>query len=159
MLSEASALAEFGLDPGQAPDVGQCTPAIQQGLRDALETDAASLFEVFAAVHALRKQLAELFTRHDFILTPAAAAMPWPAEDAYPPSIDGRPAGPRGHAVFTAFANAAGTPAIALPCGASQGLPIGLQLVGRTGTDTALLALASQYERARPWVMQWPPLD
>jgi aspartyl-tRNA(Asn)/glutamyl-tRNA(Gln) amidotransferase subunit A len=159
MLSEASTLGEFGLGPGEAPDVGLCTPAIQEGLCDALQTDAASLFEVFAAVHALRGQLAQLFAQHDFVLTPAAAAMPWPAEDAYPPTIAGEPAGPRGHAVFTAFANAAGVPAIALPCGAAHGVPIGLQLVGKAGTDTALLALASQYERARPWVMQWPALD
>jgi aspartyl-tRNA(Asn)/glutamyl-tRNA(Gln) amidotransferase subunit A len=155
MLSEAGTLAEFGLAAGQAPDVGLCTPIIQEGLREALQTDAASLFEVFAAVHALKRELAGLFARHDFILTPAAAAMPWPAEQPYPQLIAGQAAAPRGHAVFTAFANAAGLPAIALPCGVSQGLPIGLQLVGAPQADRALLALAAQYESAAPWSMQW----
>jgi aspartyl-tRNA(Asn)/glutamyl-tRNA(Gln) amidotransferase subunit A len=69
----------------------------------------------------------------------------------YPQRIDGRDVGPRGHAVFTAFANAAGLPAIVLPCGFAQGLPVGVQLVAREGADDLLLALARQFERAHPW--------
>src|SRR5205085_12532409 len=93
-----------------------------------------------------------------FILTPAAAAMPWAADEPYPRVIAGREAEPRGHAVFTAFANAAGVPAISLPCDQAQGLPIGLQLVGSFGADAKLLALAAQYERAHPWKDAWPPI-
>jgi aspartyl-tRNA(Asn)/glutamyl-tRNA(Gln) amidotransferase subunit A len=53
--------------------------------------------------------------------------------------------------VFTAFANAAGLPAIAVPCGFAGALPVGVQLVARTGGDDALLALARQDEQAHPW--------
>jgi aspartyl-tRNA(Asn)/glutamyl-tRNA(Gln) amidotransferase subunit A len=59
--------------------------------------------------------------------------------------------------VFTGFVNAAGLPAIALPCAPSAaGLPNGLQLVGRWGADGALCAVAQAYEAARPWRDAWP---
>jgi aspartyl-tRNA(Asn)/glutamyl-tRNA(Gln) amidotransferase subunit A len=61
--------------------------------------------------------------------------------------------------VFTGFVNAAGLPAIALPCGLSvDGLPNGLQLVGRWGDDDLLLALAAQWEREERGFERWPPI-
>ncbi|MBC5765970.1 amidase [Ramlibacter albus] len=157
MLKDASAFAEFGLAAGETPDVSRCMPAIRNGLREAQASDAAALFEALAAVHALERDLAVLFTRSDFILTPAAAAMPWPAEEPWPTRIAGQEVAPRGHAVFTAFANAAGLPAIALPCGVVDGLPVGLHLVAARGQDAQLLALAAQYEHAQPWGDRRPP--
>ena len=77
----------------------------------------------------------------------------------HPESIDGKSVGPRGHAVFTAFANAGGLPGISVPCRASQtGLPIGIQLVGPYGADELLLSLAAQFERAHPWADRWPSI-
>ncbi len=121
---------------------------------------AADYVEALNVVANLRRRLAEFFTRFDLILTPSAAALPWPAEDSHPAIIDGTPVGPRGHAVFTGFANAAGVPGINIPCTPSlSGLPIGFQLVGAYGTDTLLLQMAAQYERAHPWADRWPDLE
>jgi len=107
----------------------------------------------------LRARMADFFSRFDMILTPSAAALPWPAEVTHPESIDGQPVGPRGHAVFTAVANAAGIPAISVPCRpSSDGLPIGFQLLTRSGADERLLQLCNQYEQAHPWADCWPPL-
>lgn len=50
------------------------------------------------------------------------------------------------------LANASGLPAIALPTGFSpEGLPVGIQLVGRPGAEVTLIAIASQLETAKPW--------
>ena len=73
--------------------------------------------------------------------------------------IDGQGVGPRGHAVFTGWVNAAGLPALALPSDPSgDGLPIGIQLIGPYGGDDALLALGAAFEAAAPWAQRWPAL-
>lgn len=120
---------------------------------------ATELFDALAEIARMRERLGETFAQYDVLLTPSAAALPWPAQDAFPAKIAGREAGPRGHAVFTAFANASGCPAISLPCTPSvAGLPIGFQLVGAPGHDERLCVLAQEYETAAPWAHRWPPL-
>ncbi len=154
MLAQPARFAEFA----GAPDTRLCGDAAQAALQAGRRAGATALFEVLAAVHALQQRLDAVFAAHDFILTPAAAALPWTADQTHPAQIGGVQTGPRGHAVFTAFANAAGLPAIALPCGQVRGLPVGLQLVGRPGADAALLAAALRYEAQHPWAAAWPSL-
>lgn len=158
MLGDASVHPEFRLQPGQLPDIAQCSDATQRILGEGLAAEGATLFELLHAIRTLNVALEDLFLRHDFILTPATAALPWPVEQTHPALIDGREAGPRGHAVFTPFANAAGLPAIALPSGFVDGLPAGFQLVGAPGSDAALLEMAANYEEAHPWAAHWPEL-
>ena len=98
------------------------------------------------------------FERYDFLITPTTAAMPWPARESHPKLIDGKPVGPRGHAVFTPFANALGLPAISLPCRIDgDDLPVGLQIVAARGRDWALLVFAREYE-SRLFPHRWPPV-
>jgi aspartyl-tRNA(Asn)/glutamyl-tRNA(Gln) amidotransferase subunit A len=99
----------------------------------------------------MRRLVAELFEGVDLVLTPTAAALPWPAETPYPDRIDGRPAGPRDHAIFTGWVNIAGVPAVNLPIGVSRsGLPIGAHLVAAFGADEQLLAFAREVSGAIP---------
>lgn len=108
-------------------------------------------------VNQFRRTVRDVFAHWDVIMTPSAAALPWPAAQPYPTEIDGKPVGPRGHAVFTGWVNACGHPGLNLPAAPSAtGLPIGFQLVGDFGADRLLLDLASRYETAQPWSDRWP---
>jgi Asp-tRNA(Asn)/Glu-tRNA(Gln) amidotransferase A subunit family amidase len=61
---------------------------------------------------------------------------------------------------LTRPANLSGLPAISVPCGfSSNGLPIGLQLIGRPSDEVTLLRAALAYEQATPWHRQFPPDD
>ena len=61
--------------------------------------------------------------------------------------------------IFTVSANLAGSPAISVPCGFTpEGLPIGLQLVGRMFDEMTLLDAAYRYERQTSWWMRQPTL-
>jgi amidase len=98
-----------------------------------------------------------VFDRVDVLLTPTIAHRP-PRVGI----LDGRgtvksvllstPA-----AAYTAIWNVAGNPAASVPCGpAEDGLPVGVQLVGRTDDEVTLLSVAAQLERARPWQVVAP---
>lgn len=53
----------------------------------------------------------------------------------------------------------AAAPAATVPCGFTKnGLPVGLQIVGRPHADAAVLRAAANFERARPWADRRPPL-
>jgi Asp-tRNA(Asn)/Glu-tRNA(Gln) amidotransferase A subunit family amidase len=60
---------------------------------------------------------------------------------------------------FTFPFNSTGQPAISLPNGFSKaGLPLAIQLVGRPGDEAGIIALAAEFERARPWKDKHPPI-
>ena len=118
---------------------------------DGRRVSGADYLGALEAVSALRRHVAELFQGVDLVLTPTAAALPWPAGTPYPDRIDGKPAGPRDHAIFTGWVNLAGVPALSIPIGISQsGLPIGAHLVAAFGADEQLLAFARHVSDAVP---------
>jgi aspartyl-tRNA(Asn)/glutamyl-tRNA(Gln) amidotransferase subunit A len=56
-------------------------------------------------------------------------------------------------------ANFTGHPAISVPCGfSSDGLPIGLQLIGPKWSEAKLLAVAHAYERSQKWHQMRPAI-
>jgi aspartyl-tRNA(Asn)/glutamyl-tRNA(Gln) amidotransferase subunit A len=118
-------------------------PSVRSMAEDGRAFSASDYMDALEQVAALRLQLVDIFSDYDLVLTPTAAALPWPAGEAYPSVIDGRPAGPRDHAVFTGWVNIAGIPAVSLPVAVSrEGLPIGVQLVAGLDRDDELLAFA-----------------
>jgi aspartyl-tRNA(Asn)/glutamyl-tRNA(Gln) amidotransferase subunit A len=140
-----SGLAEIGL-----AHLAWRDPAVMEAAADkykamaarGAQVSAVQLYEALTRVFALREDVRDLWG-HDAVLMPTAAAPPWPATEVYPLTIDGQPAGPRGHAVYTGWVNASGLPAMAFPAGRANGLPIGMQLVGRHGGEDLLLSIAA----------------
>jgi aspartyl-tRNA(Asn)/glutamyl-tRNA(Gln) amidotransferase subunit A len=58
--------------------------------------------------------------------------------------------------VYTIAANLAGIPAMSLPAGFVDGLPVGLQLMGNYFSEARLLGVAHQYQQVTAWHTQMP---
>ncbi len=140
-----------------AADTARLTPALAAMLATGRRLGAVDLFDAHHVQRALCEAMDRVFETFDLVLTPACAALPWAVDRSHPETIAGRAVDARGHAVFTAFVNGAGLPALALPAAPSPtGIPIGFQLVGRRGDDARLCTLGLAFERqhGRPWC--WP---
>ncbi|MBC7160905.1 MAG: Asp-tRNA(Asn)/Glu-tRNA(Gln) amidotransferase subunit GatA [Immundisolibacter sp.] len=59
--------------------------------------------------------------------------------------------------IYTIAANLAGLPALSVPCGLVQGLPVGLQLIGRDFDEARLLNVAHRYQQVTDWHMRRAP--
>jgi aspartyl-tRNA(Asn)/glutamyl-tRNA(Gln) amidotransferase subunit A len=98
------------------------------------------------------------FEKYDLLLTPTIACPPFKVGLDNPTEIAGRPVVPYAWIPFTYPFNLTGQPAASVPCGfTGDGLPVGLQIVGRRFADAAVLRAAAAFERLRPWAARRPP--
>jgi aspartyl-tRNA(Asn)/glutamyl-tRNA(Gln) amidotransferase subunit A len=129
----------------------QAGASVRAMAADGAKLTGADYIDALERVAAFRRRCAELFRRVDLVLTPTAAALPWPAETPYPDRIANQPAGPRDHAAFTGWVNIAGLPSISLPTAISaSGLPIGVQFTAGFGADAAILEFAQSFAQRHP---------
>ncbi len=83
----------------------------------------------------------------------------WAADAVYPEVIDGQPVGPRGHAVYSGWVNAAALPGLSLPVDPGTGRDADRPPPrGGFGRDDLLLDIAEALERRRPFADRWPVL-
>lgn len=97
---------------------------------------------------------------YDLLLTPTMPDLPFKAGLDNPETFGGRPAHGLSWTPFTYPMNLTGQPACSVPCGLSrEGLPVGLQIVGRWRGDEAVIRGAAAFEAVRPWTHLRPPID
>ncbi|MCH7931971.1 MAG: amidase, partial [Proteobacteria bacterium] len=111
------------------------------------------------AMHRIGRQVAGFFLDCDVLMTPALATPPV-AIGALDPTGDDLDAYLDAMARFAAFsplANVTGAPAMSAPLHwNAEGLPVGVQFVGRFGDEATLFRLAAQIEEAAPWAGRRP---
>ncbi|MBO0714681.1 MAG: hypothetical protein J2P59_07990, partial [Acidimicrobiales bacterium] len=146
----ASLRAELGdLYPSCAD---QLTTEIAMGLQVASHAyDLEMAARVEAARTAANEAVADLFDHVDLVMAATNPDVAFPAECALNTLVGGKVVGPENNGALTIPANMCGHPAISIPIGTVDGLPVGLQVIGRHHDDALLLDLALLAERERPW--------
>jgi amidase len=106
------------------------------------------------------QRVREFLTTRDVWLMPTMAVPAFPIDHPHVMEIDGRPVGKAMQRSFlTYMVSVLGLPAISIPCGFTRdGLPVGLQIVGKRRGESAVLRAAAAFEAAHPWSDAIPPV-
>jgi len=127
--------------------------------RKALETSAVEYARQVLALQRYARLVAAFWDDVDVVVTPTLAKLPVPigwvfdSHDPWQHFIRAAEFTP-----FTPAVNLTGQPAASVPFAEADGLPVGVQLIGRAGDEATLIRLAAQLEEARPWIDRRPPL-
>jgi len=138
-------------------DPGILDPAVAKALQTALQMPIADYYTKVFERYDFRERMRVFFEDYDLLLSPT---LPVPAFDA---GLDTPPQDPHADIVgwvrYNYPFNLTGTPAATVPAGFTQdGLPVGLQIVGKALREEDVFAASAAIEEARPWADRRPPL-
>jgi amidase len=125
-------------------------PDIVWNIEKGLALTAGEIIHARRTRHALFHNVARFFDDYDLLVCPTVAVPPFPVEQRFPTEIAGEKLTTYIDWMFLTFViTLTGCPAVSLPCGLTRdGLPVGLQLVGRPHGDAELLGYARLIEQA-----------
>jgi amidase len=111
---------------------------------------AAEIIRATRDRNALFHRVARFFDDYDLLVCPTVAVAPFPVEQRFPTEIAGEKLTTYIDWMFLTFViTLTGCPAISLPCGLTRdGLPVGIQLIGRPHGDAELLGFARLLEQS-----------
>ena len=156
-IQNAGACAAYGHLLDEAPD--KLTDYARDRLEEGRQVTGVEYARAMSHMNVIEYQMDTLMERFDLLLTPV---MPMPAFPVGKPpkTVAGRPLTGGGYNAFNPYFNLTGQPAASVPCGfSSNGLPIGLHVVGRKGDEATVLRASALFEKMRPWADKHPPIS
>jgi amidase len=123
----------------------------------ARERSSVGYAQAVGALQLLARRVVAFWDGVDVVLTPTLAKLPVPIGWVFEPD-DPWEQFARGaeFTPFTPVVNVTGQPAMSVPFGVVDGLPVGVQLIGRPAGEAVLFRLAAQIEAAHPWAGRLP---
>ena len=133
------------------------TPHIAAIIRT--EWTAEQFTDAMVVRKAVTNKMWRFMRNYDLLLTPTLAVPPFEIGIQGPTLIDGREVDQFEWLHFTYPLNLTGQPAATVPAGwTDDGLPIGLQIIGRHLDDALVLRASACFEAAQPWRQRWPAM-
>lgn len=135
-------------------------PALRPIFSKALTINWNDLVKIQFRKEEIWEILRCIFEKYDLLLTPTSAVAAFDVAEGYigPHVIGGKKVRQLSWIAFTYPFNFTGQPAASVPCGfTSEGLPVGLQIVGKRYNELTVLRASAAFEEARPWKHHRPP--
>ena len=160
-------LAAEGVDAGgsilgRPPTAGDVEPLTWALYERGRAVSALAYRRSFAEIQRAAREVVASTLTYDALLTPALAERPVPIgtiTGVEQPDPLGALSRSDRFSPYTALWNMTGQPAVSLPLlHGEDGLPLGVQLVGRPAGEEVLISLSAQLEEARPWKQRLPPM-
>ncbi|MBP2371627.1 amidase [Pseudonocardia parietis] len=130
----------------------QLDPDVVSVLEHGANQTLTDYMEMQGRRHALRARVHELFERFDVLVTPTVPVTAFGASESCPAELGLTADDPFGWLPYTYPFNLTGNPAASIPCGTGgDGLPIGMQVVGRPYDEATVLTVAAAMESTAPW--------
>jgi Asp-tRNA(Asn)/Glu-tRNA(Gln) amidotransferase A subunit family amidase len=140
------------------PNPDLLDPVVRGSYEWGAKISAADYIRAVTGMHNTSREIVHALIPYDALLAPTITR-PAVRIGTLPSSADTAADEIYGWIAFTFPFNSTGQPAISLPNGFGKaGLPLALQIVGRPGDEAGIIALAAEFERARPWKDKHPPI-
>jgi amidase len=124
--------------------------AVREEVAIGARLSAADIDTAERARNRLRQQIARFMDRYDFFVLPTTQVLPFDVREPFVREIAGTAMQSYIDWMQSCYlVSTIGHPAISVPCALADGLPVGLQIVGRDGDDRGVLQLAHAFEEAR----------
>lgn len=138
------------MEPILARHRDHIAPEIIGNIERGLNITPSQIFEAERVRIELYQKVIAFFDTHDFLMCPAASIAPFPIDQRYVTEIDGKPCETYIDWFSITFAlTMTACPTISVPCGFTRdGLPVGVQIMGRPRGEAALLGIAKRFEQA-----------
>lgn len=148
------ALAE---DPAKR---AQTKPETIWEIEQGLGLSAQAVYEASVIRSRWHAYAARLFDRYDAVVLPSAQVWPFPTDWRWPEEIAGRKMDTYHRWMEVVIpASLIGLPALSVPVGfGALGLPMGMQIIGRSGDDRGVLSIGQAWHRATEWPQRRPPV-
>ncbi len=139
---------------------GRLDPGLEQIVERGRHLSAFDVAHAQALRNELQRTAGRFFQVYDLLLTPTMTLPPFGLGIDFPAEVGGQPVHGMQWTAFTFPFNLTGNPAASVPAGwTNDGLPVGLQIVGRRWEDATVLRACAAFEAIQPWAHRRPPVD
>jgi len=153
IAGEAGSVFEDFIRSGKVDELAD--PHQIAGLKAMLDLPATEYLRAMRVRSLVKQAFRDLFLDCDMVLAPSRLAVAPKVADRL--DAPGPPV--RSRASLIPAGNLAGLPAISLPCGFANGLPLAISLLGRPFYENQLLAIGNLFQKQTDWHRRRPPVD